>query len=319
MTTNIIIDTDPGIDDALAIMLAAASPEVRILGMTAVAGNTGLEHTARNLAALADLLQLDVPLGKGAERPLWRRDTVPDSFVHGSDGFGGYSLPTSDRKLESAPELIARLVEESESSVTLVPIGPLTNVAIFMNLYPETARKLERIVLMGGGAQSVLGNATPTAEFNIYYDPDAAAKVFDFGVPLTMVGLDVTHKALLYPRDFEPLRASGGPIADMALHMLGHYGEHAYSGDKGADGGAAQHDALAVAATFQPDIVSTQHLHVDVENVGRLTAGMTVVDMRANRPNGLPPNCDVALDVDVDHFRDLLISRLVHLDQQLGG
>lgn len=319
MPKNIIIDTDPGIDDALAIMLAAASPEVKILGMTAVAGNTGLDNTAPNLAALADLLGLDVPVGRGAEKPLWRRDTVPDAGVHGADGFGGYHLPPSKRTMEPAVDLLARLVEEADGPVTLVPIGPLTNVAMFMNLYPDTARKLERIVLMGGGTQDVLGNATATAEFNIYYDPDAAAKVFDFGVPITMIGLNVTHKALTYRRDFAPLAESGGPIADMVIHMLGHYGEEVYSGGEATDDGdpgAAQHDSLAVAASFLPDIVTTEHLHVDVENVGRLTAGMTVVDHR-NRP-GLPPNCDVALDVDTDRFRELLVGRLVELDKKLA-
>lgn len=312
MPVNIIIDTDPGIDDALAIMLAAASPEVNLLGLTAVAGNTGLRHTAPNAASLADLLRLDIPIGRGAEAPLWRRDTIPDGDVHGSNGFGGYELPASSRVLEPAVPLLARLVEESPDPVVLVAIGPLTNVAMFMNLHPETARKLERVVLMGGGTLDVLGNATAAAEFNIYYDPDAAAKVFDFGVPLTMVGLNVTHKATVGPEDFAPLAASGGPIADMVGHILGHYGEHAYSGDGGA---AAQHDSLALAAAFVPDIITTSHLHVDVENTGRLTAGMTVVDFR-KRP-GLPANCDVALDVDAARFRNLLVDRLTELDRQL--
>lgn len=312
MPLNIIIDTDPGIDDALAIMLAAASPEVRLLGLTAVAGNTGLHNTAANAAALADLLGLDVPVGRGAEGPLWRRDTVPDGDVHGANGFGGYRLPTSQRVLEPAIPLLARLVEEAEEPVVLVAVGPLTNVAMFMNQYPETARKLERIVLMGGGALDAPGNVTAAAEFNIYYDPDAAAKVFDFGLPITMVGLNVTNKALLYPSDLDGLVASAGPISDMVAGMLGHYGEHAYSG---LEGGAAQHDSVALAAAFEPGILTTRHLHVDVENVGRLTAGMTVVDFRRN--HALPPNCDVAVDLDADRFRELLVGRLVELDGQL--
>lgn len=312
MAKNIIIDTDPGIDDALAIMLAAASPEVKILGITAVAGNTGIEYTAPNAAALADLLGLDVPIGKGAAAPLWRRDTVPDASVHGADGFGGYRLPASSRTLEPAIELMARLVEEADGPVTLVAVGPLTNVALFMGSYPETARKLERIVIMGGGTQEVLGNATPAAEFNIYFDPDAGARVFDFGVPITMVGLNVTHKALLYPADFQRLDASGGKIAEMVSHMLGHYGENAYSGQ---EGGAAQHDSLALAAAFDPEVITTERLHVDVENTGRLTAGMTVVDHRLNPE--LPPNCDVAMDVDAERFRKLLVDRLVELDSRI--
>lgn len=314
MPINIIIDTDPGIDDALAIMLAAASPEVNILGITAVAGNTSLEHTAANAASLADLLRLDVPVGRGASTPLWRRDTIPDGDVHGSNGFGGYELPPSERELTPAVRLMALLVRAAEEPVTLVAIGPLTNVAMFLNLFPDLGRKLERIVIMGGGTLDVVGNATPAAEFNIYYDPDAAAKVFDFGVPITMIGLNVTHKALLHPEDLAGLDASGGPIAEMVGAMLGHYGEHAYSG---LDGGAAQHDSLAMAAAFMPDIVTTRHLHVDVENTGRLTAGMTVVDHRL-KP-GREPNCDVAVDVDVERFLELLTSRLVELDERLKG
>lgn len=314
MTKHIIIDTDPGIDDALAIMLAAASPEVRILGMTAVAGNTGLEYTASNLAKIADLLGLDVPLGRGAVRPLWRRDTVPDAGVHGSDGLGGYQLPASERVLEPAIPLLARLVEESDQPVTIVAIGPLTNIALFLNEYPETARKVERIVIMGGGARDVLGNATPTAEFNIYYDPDAAAAMFDFGVPITMIGLDVTHKALVGSAHLAGLFASGGPIAAMVEGILGHYGEHAYSGNE-TDDAVAQHDSLAIAAAFLPDIVTTEHRYVDVENVGRLTSGMTVVDFAGR--SGRKPNCDVALDVDADRFAGLLADRLTQLDETL--
>lgn len=315
MTIPIIIDTDPGIDDALAIMLAAASPEVEILGMTAVAGNTGLEHTAPNTTALADLLGIDCPIGAGAAAPLWRRDTVPDSRVHGENGFGGYELPASNREIEPAIELLRRLVDESPDPVTLVPIGPLTNIALFMATYPDTARKVEHIVIMGGGTNDHVGNATPVAEFNIYFDPDAAARVFDFGVPITMVGLNVTHKALVGRRDLTPLFESGGPVADMVSSILGGYGEHAYSGQEGDDA-AAQHDSLALAAVFRPDLLTTQHRYVDVENVGRLTAGMTVVDFRGR--TGREPNCHVAVDVDADGFRALLVERLTTIDGALG-
>ena len=153
MVRPIIIDTDPGIDDALAIMLAAASPEVEILGITAVAGNVGLEHTSRNAAALADLLRLDCPVGRGASGPLWRRDRNSASEVHGDNGFGGYELPSSSRVLEPALPLLVRLIESSAEPVTVVAIGPMTNIALLINEYPETARKVERFVIMGGGTQ----------------------------------------------------------------------------------------------------------------------------------------------------------------------
>lgn len=315
MARSIIIDTDPGIDDALAIMLAAASPEVDIIGITAVAGNTGLEHTARNAAALADLLGLTCPVGAGAAAPLWRRDTEPATHVHGDDGLRGYQLPTSTREIEPAIELLRRLVDESTEPVTLVPIGPLTNVALFMATYPETARKVEHIVLMGGGTGEHLGNATPAAEFNIYFDPDAAARVFDFGVPITTVGLNVTNRALVTLRDFTPLVESGGPLSDMVSAIMLPYIEHAASGGEVDDAAAAQHDSLAVAAVIQPDLLRTEHLHVDVENVGRLTSGMTVVDHHS--VTGKEPNCHVAVDVDVEAFTALLVSRLTQLDSTL--
>ncbi len=314
MALPIIIDTDPGIDDALAIMLAAASPEVDILGITAVAGNTGLEHTAPNAAALADLLRLNCPIGAGAARPLWRRDTQPASHVHGVDGFRGYHLPRSAREIEPAIELLRRLVEESAEPVTLVPIGPLTNIALFMATYPDTARTVGHIVIMGGGTNDHVGNATPVAEFNIYFDPDAAARVFDFGVPITMVGLNVTNKALIGSRHLAPLFESGGPVADMVSAILLPYGDHADSAREGDDA-AAQHDSLALAAAFRPDLLTTEHLYVDVENVGRLTSGMTVVDFRGR--TGKAPNCHVAVDVDVEAFTSLLVTRLTKLDSEL--
>ena len=307
MTKNIIIDTDPGIDDALAIMLAAASPEVRILGMTAVAGNTGLEYTAPNLAKIADLLRLDVPLGRGAVGPLWRRDTVPDGNVHGSDGLGGYQLPTSQRILEPAIPLLARLVEESDQPVTIVAIGPLTNIALFINEYPETARKVERIVIMGGGARDVLGNATPTAEFNIYYDPDAAAAMFDFGVPITMIGLDVTHQAVLDRSSAAALRALGGTSARIAAELT----EYALDRNLEWSGSTvtAIHDAVAIAHLAVPDLVAVAPYHVVVDTTNGPARGRTVCDglpYRLRR-DGRTPNADVGIRIDRGRFETLLI------------
>jgi inosine-uridine nucleoside N-ribohydrolase len=317
VTIPLIIDTDPGIDDVLAIMLAAASAEVQLLGVTAVAGNVGLHHTAENARRLADLLRLNVPVGRGASGALWRRDTRPATEVHGADGLGGYQLPESTRELVPAVPLLAELVDSSHEPVTLLAIGPLTNVALFMNEYPDVARRLERIVVMGGGARRHLGNITPVGEFNIWYDPDAAARVFDFGVPIRMVGLDVTHQALLFGTDWAPLAASGGPVAHMVTSMLSVYGEELYSGKGREDDGAAQHDSLAMAAVFRPGLLQYATAHVDVENVGRLTAGMTVVDLEG--VTGLRTNTDVALEVDRDAFAELLVSRLVELDQRLSS
>lgn len=311
MPRPIIIDTDPGIDDALAIMLAAASPEIEILGIIAVAGNVGLEKTAPNAAALADLLQLDCPVGKGAASPLWRRDTLPAWDVHGEDGFGGYSLPKSKRTLEAGVPLMARLIEGSADPVTVVAIGPLTNIAGLITHYPETAKKVERFVIMGGGTLAHLGNMTAAAEFNIYYDPDSAAKLFDFGVPITMVGLNVTEKALVGPQHLPDLMASGGPAAKMVAHLMSNYNSEV------TEEGMAQHDSVALAAALDPTIIETGHYFVDVENVGRLTSGMTVVDFGGF--SGNEPNCDVALSVDLPRFRELINTRVSALDHRLKG
>jgi len=310
----IIIDTDPGIDDALAIMLAAASPEVEILGLVAVAGNVGLDKTAPNLAALADLLRLDCPIGRGAAGPLWRRDTKPAWDVHGEDGFGGYTLPVSARQLEPGVPLMARLIEEHPEPVTVVAIGPLTNIAALIAHYPETARKVERFIIMGGATLDRPGNTTPAAEFNIYYDPDAAARLFDFaaqdgGVPITMVGLNVTDHARVGLQHLPDLVASGGPAAKMIGHMMGNY-----QSEPSSDG-MAQHDSVALATAIDPTILRTEHYFVDVENTGRLTAGMTVVDLLGL--SGETPNCDVGLSVDLPRFRALLNSRIAALDTRL--
>jgi len=310
MSRPIIIDTDPGIDDALAIMLAAASPEVRILGIVAVAGNVSLDLTTANAAALADLLRLDCPVGRGASGPLCRRDTAPAEMVHGADGFGGYRLTASTRPLEPGVPLLARLIEESSEPVTVVAIGPLTNIALLITEYPETARKVERFVIMGGGTLDAPGNVTPVAEFNIWFDPDAAARVFAFSVPITMVGLNATHQALVGTAHLAQLLASAGPIAEMVTHLLDGYGDSWHA----AGDAKPQHDALAVAAVIDAAILTTRRLPVDIENTGRLTAGMTVIDYRGDANEA---NCDVAFEVDVERFRELLDNRLTSLDQFL--
>ncbi|WP_017794345.1 nucleoside hydrolase [Leucobacter salsicius] len=311
--TPLIIDTDPGIDDALAIMLAVASPEVEVLGMTAVAGNVGLDKTAPNLAALADLVGFAGPIGIGAAGPLWRQDTLPAWDVHGENGLGGYELPATERILEPALPLLARLIEGSERPVTVAAIGPLTNIAGLITHFPRAAARVARFVIMGGATLDRPGNTTPAAEFNIYYDPDAAARLFAFGsetgVPITMVGLNVTDHALVGPAHLPALFASDGPCAQMVGHIMANYAT-----DRSGDG-TAQHDAVALAAVIDPDILETRSLFVDVENIGRLTSGMTVVDHLGLSGNA--PNCDVALSVDVARLRTLLNTRIAALDERL--
>lgn len=308
----IIVDTDPGVDDALALMLAAASPEVDVLGIIAVAGNVGVDSTSANAAALADLLGLECPIGRGASGPLTHRDTETAEHVHGNNGLGGYALPASSRELMPGIPLLGSLIESSPEPVTVVTIGPLTDIALLMNEYPEIAQRIERLIVMGGGTLDVPGNATPAAEFNFYADPDAAARVFGFGVPITMVGLNATHQALVGPEHLPLLRASGGRIAHLVEHILADYERAGY----GSGGAMEMHDPLALAVAIDPSLVTTAERHVDIENVGRITSGMAVIDHR-HRP-GAPANADVVMGVDVARFRELLDSRLAALDAAVG-
>lgn len=314
MPTPIIIDTDPGIDDAIAIALAFASPEVRVIGITTVAGNTAVAHGSENARRLLHLLgRDDVPLAAGAARPLVRVDSKPDVTTHGETGFGGIEIPAASRALDprGAVAMIRDLLEESDEAVTIVPIGPLTNIAELLAQHPEVRNKIGRIVLMGGGAR-IIGNMTPAAEFNIWYDPHAAAAVFSSGVPITMVGLDATHLALTRPSDWAPLRG-GGALARFILAMVDFYAEYHLKMMGTTD--TAQHDSLAVAAVIDPSLIQTRSLHVAVETEGRLTAGMTVVDV--DGVGGGTPTADVALGVDRDRFTRLLVDRLAALDRTL--
>jgi pyrimidine-specific ribonucleoside hydrolase len=311
---SVIIDTDPGIDDALALMLAFASPELEVRAVTTVGGNTGLAHTTENALRLLHLLDRDdVPVGAGADVPLVRRDSAPDPTTHGEDGFGGVVLQQAPRGADerSAVEIMVEVIESSPAPVTLIALGPLTNVAVLIAAFPRTAAKLERIVLMGGGAR-VIGNMTPAAEFNIWYDPDAAARVFGAGIPVTMVGLDVTHRAVTAPSDWDVLHG-GGKIAEAVLAMVEFY--TAYYLRVSGSGSTAQHDSLAVAAVIDPSLVTTHPLYVDVECSGALTRGMTVVDI--DDITKFAPNADVALEVDAAAFNRLLVERVTALDARL--
>jgi pyrimidine-specific ribonucleoside hydrolase len=312
--TPVVIDTDPGIDDALAIMLAFASPEVEVRAVTTVGGNTGLANTTANALRLLHLLgRDDVPVAAGADVPLVRRDSRADEATHGADGFGGVRLPEAPRAADprGAVQLLVDTVEASDRPVTVLALGPLTNVAALIAARPDVAARLERIVLMGGGAR-VLGNMTPAAEFNIWFDPEAAARVFAAGVPITMVGLDVTHQALTAPGDWDALRGDdAGPVARAVLGMVDYYTDY-HLASIGTDS-TAQHDSLAVAVAVRPDLVTTRAVHVDVEYTGALTRGMTVVDL--DGVGELPPTADVALEVDAAAFNALLVSRLAELDR----
>jgi pyrimidine-specific ribonucleoside hydrolase len=306
MAIPVLLDCDPGVDDAAGILLAFARPELEVKAITTVGGNTSVAHTTRNaLDLLAHAGITGVPVAQGADRALMRPFHL-GTHIHGATGFGGVTLPAADATPLAVPavDLIARVVRESTQSVVLVPTGPLPNIALFLLLYPDLKPKIARICLMGGDVDR--GNATPAAEANFRNDPEAARVVFQSGVPITMIGLNVTHKALFTAEHVARLRATGRRVAATFADMLA-FRMHAY-GEQYAITGAPLHDPLAVAAVFQPELVRTQHCAVAIETDGRFTAGRSVVDLTG--VTGDPPNADVALDVDVPAFTAMLLEAI---------
>jgi inosine-uridine nucleoside N-ribohydrolase len=305
MPVPILIDCDPGHDDAMAILLALASPEVELLGVTTVHGNTSLANTTANALRVLELAgRHDVPVAAGADRPLVR-DPHDASDVHGESGLDGPELPapiTAPVDVHAVDFLAERLLGDGEP-VTLVAVGPLTNVALLLARWPEAAARLERVVLMGGAIAE--GNVTPAAEFNIWADPEAAGRVFASGLDVTMVGLDVTHRALLRPAHAERLRASGR-IGSFVADLHAFYARH--HADIYAWDGAPIHDALAVAHVARGDLMRTERYNVEVDCASELCRGRTVVDVW--RRTGRPQNAWVGVDVDADGFLDLLVERL---------
>lgn len=305
----VIIDCDPGHDDAVALALAFGSGKLDVKGVTTVAGNSTIENTYSNALRFLSFIGVDVEVAKGAEKPLLRELTIAPN-VHGKSGLDGTDLgePWLKGSSRSAVELLADVLAVSSEPITLIPVGPLTNIATVFLARPDVKRKVKRIVLMGGAALE--GNWTPSAEFNIYVDPEAARVVFESGVPLTMVGLDVTHRALIYPDEIEALRKQGR-IGRAIAELMDFYRIFYRKQFKGNP----IHDAVAVAAVFCPDVISTQHLNVSIETVGEFTTGRTVVDFRG--VTGREPNCDVALGIDRETFIELIFDAVGNLEE--GG
>ncbi len=309
-TKKVILDCDPGHDDALAIVLACAAEEIELLGITTVAGNQTVDKTTRNALRVLTLIGMEVPVARGAERPLIRElITAPE--VHGESGLDGAELPEPafGPREEHAVEFIVRAIRGSSAPVTLIPTGPLTNVALALRLAPDIARRIERIVLMGGAARE--SNVTPAAEFNIYVDPEAAHIVFTSGIPITMVGLDVTNRALFTPEEIAQL-ARGGPVRRTFAGLLEFYAaaNERLLGIRGAP----LHDPLAVAAVIDPGVLATEPLHVEVELCGVQTRGATVVDVY--RVTRRPPNAEVALALDLARFKELMWRALERADRR---
>jgi inosine-uridine nucleoside N-ribohydrolase len=308
VATPILIDCDPGHDDALALLLALASPEVELVGVTTVHGNTTLDNTTINALKILELAgRTDVEVAAGADRPLVR-EPMTGEHVHGASGLDGPDLPVpaASPVAAHAVEFLAQRLRDAPRPLTIVPTGPLTNIALLLARYPGIVGRIERIVLMGGAIAE--GNVTPAAEFNIWLDPEAAARVFDSGIDVTMVGLDVTHKALMTPEHADRLRAAGRVGAVVADLWAFYYQHHVRVYDFP---GTPIHDALAMAHVIDPTLLHTEHRPVAIDCAGELSRGRTLVDLW--RVTGHDDNAHVAVEVDGPRFLEMLVERISSL------
>ncbi|ENC6421006.1 TPA: pyrimidine-specific ribonucleoside hydrolase RihA [Aeromonas veronii] len=311
MALPVILDCDPGHDDAIALILALASPELDVLAVTTSAGNQTPDKTLNNALRILTLLgRDDIPVAAGAPKPLARELIIADN-VHGESGLDGPKLPDPAFAPQAMTgiELMARCLRESAEPVTLVPTGPLTNIALLLAAHPELKPRIARIVLMGGAAGA--GNWTPAAEFNIYVDPEAADMVFKSGIPITMCGLDVTHEAQVMDEDIERVRAITNPVAQCVAGLLDFFMIY-HRDPKWGFAGAPLHDPCTIAWLLAPELFHGVECRVDIETSGEHTVGMTVVDRYGL--TGKPANALVLLGLDRPGFIDLLVTRLRAFD-----
>ncbi|RJT05260.1 nucleoside hydrolase [Halococcus sp. IIIV-5B] len=304
---DLLVDCDPGHDDAMALLLALASDRVALEAVTTVAGNQTIEKTTRNACRVLTLAdRTDVPVARGMGAPLVR-DQVTAGWVHGESGLDGADLPEPETEPieRHAVETIAQTAAES-GALHIAPVGPLTNVAVALRKHPDIVEDIERIVLMGGTTED--GNITPAAEFNVFADPEAAKVVFEADVDVTMVGLNVTREARLdrdhVARIREMESAITTVVADLLTYFLDVY-ETSFEWD-----GVPIHDACAVAEIVEPGVLDTEHTFATVETKGDLTYGRTVADVRGvsdDWPNVEAPNANVAVDIDRDRFVEMLL------------
>ncbi len=319
---KVILDTDPGTDDALAMLLAFNSPELQVEAITVVAGNMTADAGLENALKITSLVgRCDVPVAKGAIRPLLQ-ELNTGKFWNGANGLGGAELPAAKCHAapEFAPDLIIQLVHKYPHQITLIPVGPLTNIAIAVAKDPAIVPLVKEVVLMGGGITG--GNVTAVSEYNIHSDPEAAAMVFNAGWPITMVGLDVTEITLVTDEDVARLESKPGPETTFAA-AVARFQIGTYKGT-GIFHGGAVHDALAVGQVIDPTILTTQDMRVDIETDGKFTRGMTVANRKnaieRNVPEGdhlqsmgleaVQPNVRVAVGSDAQRFVNMLIVRI---------
>lgn len=298
MPTPVIVDCDPGHDDVFAIWLAAGNPALELKAITTVSGNGFLEYTTLNARVACTVAGISsVPIASGAAGPL-TRSLTPASWIHGENALGGPELPEPTVPLDprSATELIADVLRASDEPVVLIPTGPLTNIAIFLREHPELSGRIKEVVWMGGS--TTRGNVTPYAEFNASVDPEAIDVVLRSGVPLTMVGLNITHQALISSAVMERIGSIGNATSAFGVELLRYFCSTYEVAEKMPEG--PLHDPVAVALVADPAVATTQRTRIDVELTGRETAGATSVDLIdiLKREH----NATVALDLDVERF-----------------
>ena len=305
MRQPIVLDCDPGHDDALAILLAAASPSLELVAITTVAGNQSLDKTSLNARRVCSVAGIrDVPVAAGCDRPLLR-PRIASPEIHGESGLDGPALgaPTVPLDPRHGVDVILDAARDHDDLV-LVATGPLTNVATAFARQPDLPQRLRRLVLMGGAMG--LGNVTPAAEFNIRVDPEAARAVFESGVPITMVPLETTHRALATPEVMARIAALDFPLAHLCVDLLTFFAE-TYLRVFGFTAPAV-HDPCAVAWLIDPEIVPTRHMRVDIETNAEFSDGRTICDLYG--VTGRPPNAEVGIDLEVDRFWDLVIGAI---------
>jgi len=303
---RVLLDCDPGHDDAIAILLAAASPALELVGITTVAGNQTLEKTtlnARRVCSVAGIV--DVPIAAGCDRPL-AREPVVAADIHGASGLDGVDWPEPTVSLDPrhGVDLIVEAARSGDGPLTLIAVGPLTNVATALRRSPEIAGRIERLSIMGGAIG--LGNTTPSAEFNIHFDPEAAEEVFRAGIPITLVPLEVTHLALATESVLARIAALDTPVARMSVALMRFFAQ-TYLRVFGFEAPAV-HDPCAVAAVIDPAIVPARRMNVAIDTESSLSLGRTVCDVHAK--TGRKPNADVGVDLDVDRLWDEMIVAL---------
>ena len=308
---KIILDCDPGHDDALALTMAVASEQIELLGVTTSAGNQTPDKTLNNALRMLTLLgATNILVAGGNHRPLMRNLKIAD-YVHGETGLDGADLPEPafEPVHQPAVELIADILRTQTEPITLVVTGPMTNIALFLRVHPELENKIKQVVFMGGAAGQ--GNVHPTTEFNMAVDPEAAKMVVNEGIPLVMAGLNVTLKAQICPDDLEKIRQINNPVAQAITGQMEFYGKW-YGQDEFGLAGTPVHDPCTIAYLLKPEIFESHSAFLDVETQGQLTAGETVVDFAGlmNRK----PNAKVLMDLDRQRFVDLIIDLLHQFD-----